>query len=540
MSTLDLISGVRRLRERIGVEWPAGARETADAQNLLQSVAAELMLAAARDARNGEGHIDGGWQAQVHDWMIACFGEAISRDGIERNHRFLEEALELVQACGCTAAEAHKLVDYVFGRPVGETAQEIGGVMVTLAALCNVHQLNMDAAGADELARCWSAIDKIRAKQAAKPKHSPLPGPSAPALTQQSEARVREALEEARDALHAAYQRTGHADDLAAAHLADASLTAPKPEEGETAGYCKACGTMRSVAPCRKCGGELKAPHPDWEEPPVPDVAPIRALAREVGYAIGEHGTKERDLDLIAVPWREGAASPQTLAEHIAKGINGVVLAPEPKPAGRWSCNIQIDGWFKLIDLSVMPASPAPSRVEPVAKRDPMLNRSEEEWKALEEATVQVYGLRAGHTLTEGDVAALALVDRCQREDEESATDAYHRGLENGLRERGGDELVALEKRASEAAIARATESVMRRFAEQRADVAEFFLSIALAVLASPTPPDAQDRMAALEKAARPFETFARSCRERGAHRWGLTPKHMTDLLAALKAEEKG
>ena len=39
-------------------------------------------------------------------------------------HRFLEEALELVQACGATASEAHQLVDYVYGRPVGEPAQE--------------------------------------------------------------------------------------------------------------------------------------------------------------------------------------------------------------------------------------------------------------------------------------------------------------------------------------------------------------------------------------------------------------------------------
>ena len=54
-------------------------------------------------------------------------------------------------------------------------------------------------------------------------------------------------------------------------------------------------------------------------------------------------------------PWTDTACSPQELAEHIAQGINGIVLAPEAKPLGRWSCNIQIDGWFKLIDLSVSP-----------------------------------------------------------------------------------------------------------------------------------------------------------------------------------------
>ena len=77
------------------------------------------------------------FQASIKQWMVLCFGAVISKDTVERNHRFLEEALELVQAKGCTATEAHQLVDYVFNRPVGEPSQEVGGVMVTLAALCS-------------------------------------------------------------------------------------------------------------------------------------------------------------------------------------------------------------------------------------------------------------------------------------------------------------------------------------------------------------------------------------------------------------------
>ena len=107
--------------------------------------------------------------------MMACFGPEIAADIQERNHRFLEEALELVQACGATASEAHQLVDYVYGRPVGDKHQEIGGVMVTLAALCLAQGQNMHAAGETELARIWTKVEQIRAKQAAKPKHSPLP-----------------------------------------------------------------------------------------------------------------------------------------------------------------------------------------------------------------------------------------------------------------------------------------------------------------------------------------------------------------------------
>lgn len=121
------------------------------------------------------------FQARVQPWMQACFTPEICRDRHERNHRFLEEALELVQANGCTQSEAHQLVDYVYGRPVGELAQEVGGVMVTLAALCLASDVAMHAAGETELTRIWTKIDVIRAKQASKPPHSPLPtAPGAP------------------------------------------------------------------------------------------------------------------------------------------------------------------------------------------------------------------------------------------------------------------------------------------------------------------------------------------------------------------------
>lgn len=135
-----------------------------------QARAARSAAPATPDAGEREG-----FQARVREWTVACFGIEIADDKTERNHRFIEEALELVQACGTTASEAHQLVDYVFGREVGEKNQETGGVMVTLAALCNAQGIDMAAAGEIENGRCWTKIEKIRAKQAAKPKHSPLP-----------------------------------------------------------------------------------------------------------------------------------------------------------------------------------------------------------------------------------------------------------------------------------------------------------------------------------------------------------------------------
>lgn len=115
------------------------------------------------------------FQQRVQPWMLECFGAEIASDRDERSHRFLEESLELVQAAGCTKAEALQLVDYVYGRPIGYLPQEIGGVMVTLAALCLAWSEDMHKEGETELERIWTKVAEIRAKQAAKPKHSPLP-----------------------------------------------------------------------------------------------------------------------------------------------------------------------------------------------------------------------------------------------------------------------------------------------------------------------------------------------------------------------------
>lgn len=117
-------------------------------------------------------------QDSVRQWCVDCFGEVTANDAQERNFRFLEEALELVQSCGATAADAHKLVDYVFGRPVGDPPQEVGGTVITLAALCAASNINFLDQGLIELDRIKRpyVMEKIRAKQASKPHKSPLPG----------------------------------------------------------------------------------------------------------------------------------------------------------------------------------------------------------------------------------------------------------------------------------------------------------------------------------------------------------------------------
>jgi NTP pyrophosphatase (non-canonical NTP hydrolase) len=88
----------------------------------------------------------------------------------ERCRRFLEEALELVQACGISQDEAQAILDYVYKRSKGEVSQEIGGVMVSLFALADIVKYDAMECASIELDRIESpeVQVKCREKQRAK------------------------------------------------------------------------------------------------------------------------------------------------------------------------------------------------------------------------------------------------------------------------------------------------------------------------------------------------------------------------------------
>lgn len=110
----------------------------------------------------------GNFQEDNWAWIRECFGEEFARSKKERALRFIEEALEVVQASGLTQGEALTLVDYVFSRPVGEVKQEVGGAVVCLAALCSASEMDMMTAAFTELERCKLNTDRIRQKHAGK------------------------------------------------------------------------------------------------------------------------------------------------------------------------------------------------------------------------------------------------------------------------------------------------------------------------------------------------------------------------------------
>lgn len=107
------------------------------------------------------------YQDRVAEWMVTCFGADITNSLQERCFRFFEEAGELCQALGMTEQQARDLVAYTWSRDQGEPMQEVGGVMVTLAAMCHAAGLDMAAAGETELAR----IDTPETMEHIKRKH---------------------------------------------------------------------------------------------------------------------------------------------------------------------------------------------------------------------------------------------------------------------------------------------------------------------------------------------------------------------------------
>lgn len=61
-------------------------------------------------------------------------------------------------------------------------------------------------------------------------------------------------------------------------------------------------------------------------------IGPIRERAKDLGYAVGVHGTLKRDIDLIACPWTDAAVDPKNLAEQLRLVIEKVNGYAQPCP----------------------------------------------------------------------------------------------------------------------------------------------------------------------------------------------------------------
>lgn len=87
----------------------------------------------------------------------------------------------------------------------------------------------------------------------------------------------------------------------------------------------------------------------------------LRLAARGCGYALAVHGSKSRDIDLLAVPWVSNAQSKEFLADRLlgvlAGKVGRAVQRSEwvEKPHGRMAVLLLVNGMDPEIDLSVMP-----------------------------------------------------------------------------------------------------------------------------------------------------------------------------------------
>lgn len=108
-------------------------------------------------------------QALAHDWCSQAFGDDHAKSIPQRAIRLIEEAVETGQAAGCDPAMVHKLVDYVYAKPIGELRQEIGGVGVTLIALAAAAHVSAEQCEIQEMARILSkSLDYFAQRNAIK------------------------------------------------------------------------------------------------------------------------------------------------------------------------------------------------------------------------------------------------------------------------------------------------------------------------------------------------------------------------------------
>ncbi len=92
-------------------------------------------------------------QSTVAEWCRNAFGASSLR---QRGIRLLEEAAEAAQTCDVDVDMAHRLLDYVWSRPKGALAQELGGVGLTTLALAEAAGLSADGCERAEVQRVLS------------------------------------------------------------------------------------------------------------------------------------------------------------------------------------------------------------------------------------------------------------------------------------------------------------------------------------------------------------------------------------------------
>jgi hypothetical protein len=112
------------------------------------------------------------FQVWAGGWIKRCFGTEQFSNVQLRAFRAFEEFTELAQCAKMTEEQAHAIVKHVYGRPVGEPANEIAGSMIGVAGIAEAMGIDMQDALNHEIERCETRIELIREKNLRKPDFS--------------------------------------------------------------------------------------------------------------------------------------------------------------------------------------------------------------------------------------------------------------------------------------------------------------------------------------------------------------------------------
>lgn len=81
----------------------------------------------------------------------------------------------------------------------------------------------------------------------------------------------------------------------------------------------------------------------------------LAELCRKHGYALAVHGSLARDFDLVAIPWTNEAAAPETVVKEITESFSIKEIGqPATKEHGRINYTLSWMG-EAFMDFSFMP-----------------------------------------------------------------------------------------------------------------------------------------------------------------------------------------
>lgn len=168
----------------------------------------------------------------------------------------------------------------------------------------------------------------------------------------------------------------------------------------------------------------------------------ISKAANECGYALGLHGSFNRDFDIMAMPWVDEAVEAKELIQRITNAITflkvdvmmddftedkpkfrGRIDGPERKPHGRQAWNIHLGGG-KTLDISVMPRTK--SQGEREAIREEKVFRDKEIYRHFMYVNMSTEDLAKKYKLKESRIKGIVDTESLARRKRDRKEGLYH------------------------------------------------------------------------------------------------------------------